>query len=277
VRADGFHEIDTVMQAVSLSDTIEIDRADGISVSCDDPAVPDGEGNIVHAAASLLREEEGVQSGCSIRIRKRIPAAAGLGGGSSNAAAALAGLSRLWSLDLTRARLIALGGRLGSDVPFFFMGGTVRCRGRGEKMEPLAPIPPSTRFLLVTPRAEISSSFAYKELDRLRLTSGSPSDSMSSVLGLLANSGTWDGSLFNRLEESVLPAYPLVKATIDSLTSQCGSPAIMSGSGSTVFGILGDDLDPEETELLFQCNDNRNTAVVYPVSSGFRLLDSSAP
>lgn len=263
------------MQSVSLSDHIEMEFAPEITVSCDDPAVPDGEENIAFAAARLLAGESGVQSGCAIRIRKGIPAAAGLGGGSGNAAAVLAGLSVLWGIDLPRERLIELGARLGSDVPFFFVGGTALCRGRGEIVTPLSPIPPSLRLLLVTPAVEISSSFAYKELNRLRLTKKSALSKLGHEPEFRLGPDEIEKSLFNHLEESVLPAYPLVRATIERVTRLCDSGAIMSGSGPSVFGFLGKSGEYFEDELLSRFDDSRKVAVVHPVGCGFHLESSS--
>ncbi len=274
-RGDGYHEIESILQTISLSDRLEVERAREIRVTCDDPAVPDGEKNIAFAAARLLQSEYGIQEGCAVRISKGIPAAAGLGGGSGNAAAVLALLSKLWGLGLSQEKLMELGGRLGSDVPFFFVGGTAICRGRGEIVEPLPPIPASVRLLLVTPGVEISSSFAYKELSRLGLTKNSAFSRIGDVSEYRLDSDRLGETLFNRLEESVLPDYPLVKATIEQVARICHSGAIMSGSGPSVFGILGSDEELSGEELTSQFDGSRKVAVVHPVSCGFSLEDSS--
>ncbi len=272
-RPDGYHEIETVMQAVSVADTITLEEAEALSVVADDPSVPQGEGNIVWAAAKLLAREAAVPAACAIQIAKKIPAVAGLGGGSSDAAAVLAGLSALWSLGASAEDLKKLGGRLGSDVPFFFHGGAAICRGRGEEVEPIVSLAASERLLLVTPPVEISSSLVYKELDRLRLTRGSSFSNMG--IGSVPGVGTAARgiSLFNRLEDAVLPTYPIVKAMIDRVSSAAHSNAIMSGSGPSVFAFL--DREENDGTLLSRFDDGRFAAVVHPVSCGFRIRTCS--
>lgn len=173
-RPDGFHDIDTVMSAIDLYDTLEFTTGeeDGLRLSVDlavSPVtgvtvdtIPTGAENLVIRAAELLRQRTGNISGAHIRLIKRIPSAAGMGGGSSDAAAALLGLNELWRLQLTRAELVELAAQLGSDVAFFLGGSTTaRCTGRGEILEPLN-LPESLHFVVAKPSAGLSTPLVYK-------------------------------------------------------------------------------------------------------------------
>ncbi len=273
-RPDGYHEIETVMQTISLADTLSLTLAGSIEVTCSDPLVPDGPDNIVYRAAKALVRESGTVPGASIHIEKKIPSSAGLAGGSTNAAAALHALAILWELGAPREDLARIGLTLGSDVPFFFHGGTALCRGRGERVEPLPAIDRSLRFLLVTPDIQVSSTFAYKELDRLRLTSDSSFPSMRTITMSDDVVAAFVADGHNRLEDAVLPAYPLVRETRDRLTGYCTGHAMMSGSGPSLFGLLADE-EFDTGRLALEFDDSRITTVVRPMSCGFRLHDSS--
>ncbi len=268
-REDGYHELSTVMQTVDLADEVVVEEGDGVRVECDDPDVPGGEGNIAHRAALLLREEMRVREGCRILIRKRIPVEAGLGGGSGNAAAALAGLARLWRLDVSQGRLAEIGARIGSDVPFFLYGGTRLCSGRGEVVRPFAPIPASTRFLVVTPAVRLPTSFVYKEFATKALTSGRPSSNLKPAPESDPESGL--PGLFNRLEDAVLPAFPSVRETKGRMERVCPAGVRMSGSGPTLFGLLP-PAGVEDGALLDRFRDCRFAALARPTSCGYRFL-----
>ena len=161
-RPDGYHEIDTVLQSISLGDELVFRPLDEprLEVECEDAGIPSGPGNLVWRALCLLREQCGVPGGMWARLRKRIPARSGLGGGSSNAACTLAAANLIWDLGLGEQELERLGARLGSDVPFFIRGGTQRCMGRGERLEAQAPLPDSD-WLIVKPRWELSTADVY--------------------------------------------------------------------------------------------------------------------
>jgi len=160
-REDGYHEIDTVFQTIDLTDVVEASAAPaGIALACSDPAIPAGEENLVHRAATAWRNRFGVREGARLSLTKRIPAGGGLGGGSSDAAVTLALLSRLWRLAPTDRDYAEVGASLGSDVPFFFVGGTARGRGRGELIEPLLDRPPR-ELILVVPPFSISTRDVY--------------------------------------------------------------------------------------------------------------------
>jgi 4-diphosphocytidyl-2-C-methyl-D-erythritol kinase len=265
----GYHELSTLMQSVSIADSLEIDEAEEIEVVSDDPAAPGGEGNIAHRAAASLREAAGVRLGCKISIQKKIPVAAGLGGGSGNAAAVLAGLCRLWGIKAPLEDLVRIGAALGSDVPFFLYGGTRLCEGRGEIVRPYPPIPESTRFLIVTPETRLPTSFVYKEFDTLALTGAGPSSNLKKAPDPVPGEAL--RSLFNRLEEAVVPAFPVVAELKGRVRRFCPGGAWMSGSGPTVFGVQAGTGVPED-EILRAFGDCRFASIARPTFSGYRFL-----
>ena len=169
-RADGYHEVRTVMQTVGLADRLEVTAAAELSFSCSDPALatPD---NLVYRAARLLQAEYAVRTGAALRLEKRIPVAAGLGGGSSDAAATIVALNRLWNLQQSLTEQRRLAARLGSDVPFFLTGGTALATGRGERITPLPPLPQYWVVLVLLPRV-LSTAAVYQAVTPADYTSG---------------------------------------------------------------------------------------------------------
>ena len=236
-RTDGFHEIATILQAIDLCDDIVINDRPGpdIEIRCDHPEVPSGSRNLAHRAARLLQEEISGARGCRIVIRKRIPPAAGLGGGSSNAAALLVGLNRLWKLSLSDTHLARMAARLGSDVPFFLRGGTALARGRGEILTPLK-MGADFHLVVVKPDLSISTAWAYGQLKIpltlnskfVKLNSLKEIDTLDQVLPLLDND----------LEKAVGATYALIAEIKSDLVSKGAIAAAMSGSGSAVYGIV---------------------------------------
>jgi 4-diphosphocytidyl-2-C-methyl-D-erythritol kinase len=248
-RADGFHEIDSLFQAVSLHDRIELRlRRDG-AITLLEEGLDERDRNLVYRAASLLKVSFLPSSsplGVDLKLTKSIPHGAGLGGGSSDAAATLVALARLWGLDVRLGDLEALGASLGSDVPFFFHGGLARCRGRGERVTPWADVPAgSLHYVLVCPRLAVSTRTIYEMLDRERtvdftLTASSALDSMSAALGagqLTAHRLSREAILFNRLEGVVCEAFPELSKVRDRLRREAFLAVLMSGSGSTFYGL----------------------------------------
>lgn len=237
-REDGYHEIRTLYQTVSLYDRLSIEATDGpIEITCTDPRVPCDERNLAHKAARALKEVAGVNAGARINIEKRIPVEGGLGGGSSNAAATLLALQRLWGLDQGRYDLLAVAASLGSDVPFFLVGGTALGIGRGEEVYPLDEVPCET-LLLANPGSRVSTSMAYAGLSLL--TAPRPPRMMSFALnaarGILERS--FVGS--NDLEQVVLTSHPEIARTKQDLLRLGARSALMSGSGSTVYAVFDD-------------------------------------
>ena len=232
VQADGYHELRTTFQSLALHDVLTFAPARGpLVVETDDPACP-AHGNIVERAASALWRaagRSGSPAGLRVRIDKRIPIAAGLGGGSADAAAALRAIARLWRIRLTSKELQAIAASLGADVPFFLEGGTVRGRGRGDMLTPLADRP--RRWAVVaTPPFGVPTADAYRWFDQ-DVDKGSRKGSPRRRL--------------NDLQAPVIARHPEIGALVDQLKRARASLAAMSGSGSAVFGLFARRQDAE--------------------------------
>jgi 4-diphosphocytidyl-2-C-methyl-D-erythritol kinase len=232
-RPDGYHDVEMLMQMVGLYDQITVTLAaeQGIMVTCDNSTVPTGEKNIAwKAALELLRVAES-KSGLSIEIKKRIPVAAGLGGGSSNAAAVMAAVNRLLNAGLDQKQLAEMGARIGMDVPFFFYGPTALARGRGEILSPLPPIP-QCWVLLINPGFETSTAWVYNNVN-LRLTKKVDCNKIARLK--VRNIAQ---ELHNDLEAVTTVAHPEIGRIKDALLAHNALGVSMSGSGPTVFGIF---------------------------------------
>lgn len=242
-RADGYHDLNTVFQTISLRDTIKIAATDNseIRLSCDDRHLAIDETNLVIRAAESLRTRFATKKGANIRLEKRIPVKAGLGGGSADAAATLLALAYLWKLSATRQDLAALGSRLGADVPFFLFGGTARGTGIGDNVAPLRDA--SEKFLLIIkPNADTDTSDAYKALDERSLTTLNSKTILSSSQPTeYFDSGTF-ASLENDFEEVIFDLEPEIARAKAVLMRSGAEAAALAGSGSAVFGIFdGED------------------------------------
>jgi 4-diphosphocytidyl-2-C-methyl-D-erythritol kinase len=240
-RADGYHELRTLLQTVNLSDELRFaPRSRGIEIKCDAPGVPCDETNLVHRAATLLTEFTGLKRGARIEITKRIPVAGGLGGGSSNAAVTLIALQRLWNVHLAPRELFALGAKLGADVPCFFLGGTCLGIGRGDEVYPLADIS-AEYLLLVNAGISVLTREVYANLPS-ELTNRRPAAMMPFALEAAYRSVSQQSGppteLSNDLERPVLARYPLLSEIKQRLTQAGACAALLSGSGATVFGIF---------------------------------------
>jgi len=240
-RPDGFHELDTVFCALDLADEVEVDPlpAGRLEVAvAGDPTVPTGPENLVWRAAAALRDEAGRPDlGARIAITKRIPAGGGLGGGSSDAAAALRALDRVWGLDVGAERLAALAARLGSDVAFFLAAGVQRGRGRGELLEPLPPPPRPLELVLLLPGFACPTPRVYGALAPFLPARPRPAEPL--VEALASGDPTAVGAaLFNRLEEPARAEFPRLEELAQTLRAQPGlTGVLLSGSGSTLFGV----------------------------------------
>ena len=234
-RADGYHEVATLMLAIDLADELEFAPAapGELSLTCDDPGLPTGPENLVLRAATRLRDETGSTAGAHIRLTKRIPWAAGLGGGSSDAAAALVGLNELWKLGLSPAALARIGGGIGSDVPFFLNGPAAWCTGRGEVVTPV-PVGRPLDLVLVKPPEGLSTADVYRRVN----IPASPDDAAAARAALAAGDVAALGrGLHNRLQE---PAFELSPAVADwhrRLASAGTAGCLMTGSGSCLFAL----------------------------------------
>lgn len=234
-RGDGYHEIATVLQAVDLFDRLTMETADILSLHADDPELPTDDGNLVMRAARLLQKTAGIEKGARLRLQKRIPVAAGLGGGSSDAAATLLGLNRLWGLRWPRARLQELAVELGMDVPFFLGAGRAVARGRGERLQAL-PGGGGYALVLVNPRTPLSTREVYG-----RVPAGwhaEPTGTERVIEALRRrNVAALAAALTNNLERVVEPVLPVIGRMKAALLAAGALGAIMSGSGPTVFGL----------------------------------------
>ncbi len=238
-RPDGYHNLDTVLQTVTLYDSLILEPAERtIRLEMDDPSLPAGEDNLVWRAAEALSMATGQPDrGARIILQKRIPIGAGLGGGSSDAAATLVGLSRLWGLDLSAKSLASVAAAVGSDIPFFLTGGTARLGGRGTAVYPL-PDPPSFSLVIVYPGVPISTREVYEQVqapltpaaETVTMTR-SGADPAVSVEGWVRSG--------NDLESIARRLCPAIGEMEDRLLEAGAGVAAMTGSGSAVFGVFG--------------------------------------
>jgi 4-diphosphocytidyl-2-C-methyl-D-erythritol kinase len=234
-RSDGYHDLRMVMQRVNLCDeiTISLTTAPGIAVSCGKNGVPDGPGNIAWKAANALLEVAGGNHGVKIDIVKNIPVAAGLGGGSSDAASVLMGMNELLRLGLSDQRLMEIGVTLGADVPFFIFKKTALAEGIGENLSAM-PKMPSAWILLVNPCIHVSTAWVYKNL--LLTNRGELNKLPDSYLGLKDVCSI----LSNDLETVTIPAFPVIAMIKNEMMKFGALGSMMSGSGPTVFGLYQD-------------------------------------
>jgi len=233
-REDGYHDIVSSMQCVDLFDILSFEEAEEIQLQSD-LDIP-AEKNLVYKAAVLLRKVSGCTLGARIELTKNIPLAAGLGGGSSNAAYALAGLNRLWGLNYSKPTLMELAAEIGSDVPFFLAGPLAVVEGRGEKVTELRT-DSAVSVLLVKPDVSISTAWAYNSF-KTRLTKKAVDIKLFCQALDGKNFAFLRDSLFNDLEDVVVAKYPVVGAIKRMLVKNGALFSLMSGSGSTVFGVF---------------------------------------
>ena len=255
-RSDGYHLLDSLMVPISLYDDITMavqnvkavhyekdedekvkpPQTSQISLSCDDPNIPSDKTNLAYRAAALVCQEVQLTARITLQITKRIPAGAGLGGGSSDAAAVLKGLNTAFGLDWTDSRLCALGARLGADVPFFIPCQPAHVGGIGEELSPVL-LPLDRWFVLIVPPFGISTPWAYRRFDEL---CRKDSDVASVTSATAQNWPGWPipGDCVNDLEAAVLPTYPAIQEIKDELLACQAEVALMSGSGSAVFGVF---------------------------------------
>jgi 4-diphosphocytidyl-2-C-methyl-D-erythritol kinase len=249
-REDGYHELRTIYQTISLHDRLRLTETAGpIEIVCDDDRVPTDETNLAHKAASLLRQATGTSAGARIEINKRIPVAAGLGGGSSNAAATLVALARLWRAPISEREMFDLAARLGSDVPLFLVGGTVLGVGRGEEVYPIEQAD-CAHLVLANPGFAVTTATAYGRLARL-----TRKDAPRIIpFTLLAAKAICELPLAarNDLEATVTAAHPEIAEVKRHLLSSGARHALMSGSGATVFGVFDNSETSERAQSILR-------------------------
>ena len=239
-RPDGYHEVRMIMQTIHLFDRLEITRNQSgrITMSTNLAFLPTNENNLVYKAAKLLMDEAGIKDGLQIDLRKYIPVAAGMAGGSSDAAAVLYGVNRMFGLSLSKEELMRRGLMLGADVPYCLMRGTALAEGIGEKLTPL-PAPPQAFVLIAKPSVSVSTKFVYENLHADSLASHPDVDGMIQAM----KNGDYRGMtsrMENVLETVTIPNYPVINRIRQHMLGCGADGALMSGSGPTVFGLFSD-------------------------------------
>jgi len=241
-RDDGYHEINSIMQKISLHDTVVIEEGGkGVDIECDNKLVPLDHTNLVHKAWEEISKLTGTKAGIRVRIHKRIPVAAGLAGGSSNGAAVLKGLNEMWNLGLSQRDLMDIGGRMGADIPFCILGGTALAEGIGERLTSLKPFR-DKHILLANPGIGISSAYAYS-----RLAIPNDHKDMEPMLQCIEKDDLkcLAQEMFNVFEAAIIPENPIIGDIKKTMEDNGALGALMSGSGASVFGLY-DDLDKLE-------------------------------
>jgi 4-diphosphocytidyl-2-C-methyl-D-erythritol kinase len=234
-RADGYHDLETLFHEIQWHDEIELKSSTRLEMVSNSAEAPADDSNLCLCAARLLQETTGVTSGASIALRKNIPIGAGLGGGSSDAAAVLRGLNSLWNLKLSNNELRAIAVKLGADVAFFIEGGSAYATGRGERLLHF-PFTMPFWILVVVPPVHVSTAWAYGSLKR---KSGYAKKNLQTIVTeQIHNPNTLIADVVNDFEPSVFEAFPMIQQTKEKLLSDGAQFALMSGSGSSVFGLF---------------------------------------
>lgn len=234
----GYHFIQTVFQEIEdLFDEIEVERrGDEILIECDNPKVPKDRLNTMHKAVTILQEKTGIREGVKIILKKNIPLGAGLGGGSSNAAAVLKALNNLWNLSLSARELRNIGAKIGVDVPFFIEGGTAVGRHFGEEIE-ILPDLKGFSFKVLTPAVSIDTPWAYKEA--ANFSCGKKADLTEEMIKAIKKRDPWPvlKTIHNDFQEMVFEKFPEVRKAAEQLRKEGFEAVCLSGSGSSVFGV----------------------------------------
>ena len=245
-REDGYHEVRMVMQTIQMYDQLEIkeSKEPGIRLTTNLPFLPCNDGNLVYKAAKILMDEFDIRQGVDMNLTKFIPVAAGMAGGSSDAAAALVGINRMFQLGLTKRQLMERGVQIGADVPYCVLRGTALAEGIGEKLTVLPPMP-DCWILIGKPGISVSTKYVYTTLDLNTDTVHPDIDGMKKALE--------DGNLYgitermgNVLQDVTIPAYPEVERIKEQMKALGAVNAMMSGSGPTVFGIFDNEEKAQE-------------------------------
>ena len=234
---NGYHEVKMVMQTVGIYDVLDFKRIqNGIVITTDSGELPTNEDNLIYKAAKLMMEQYHICEGVEIHLEKHIPIAAGMAGGSTDAAATLKGMNRLFDLGCTLKDLMELGVKIGADVPYCVMGGTALAEGIGEKLTPLAPAP-DCYVLVAKPDINVSTKYVYEHLDAQEIIKHPDIDGMVEAIAEESLQGILD-RMENVLETVTVSAYPVIQTIKDRMKELGAINSLMSGSGPTVFGIF---------------------------------------
>jgi 4-diphosphocytidyl-2-C-methyl-D-erythritol kinase len=270
-RPDGFHELETVMHPLRVFDRISLGRAGhGIELTCSDRTLPTDSRNLVYRAAECFLEAAKIQEGVRLHLEKHLPLAAGLGGGSANAATTLNGLNELFEAPLGQRGLQELAASLGSDVPFFLQDRPALATGRGEQIEPLEFFPAlrGTAFLLVHPGFGIATAWAYQQLARFPEALNGQAGRAEKLISLLQTASLTEAGehFYNSLEVPALRKYPLLGLFQEFFKAKGAAATLMSGSGSTTFAIVKDQAAAEALAEKFRVKFGaRNWMAIVPV------------
>lgn len=237
-REDGYHELCMVMQTVELSDKLTFTQTenDEITVECDKPGIPCDRSNLVFKAAKALKDEFNIKKGVNIRIEKKIPAEAGLAGGSTNAAGTLAALRKIWELDIPEERFMEIAKSIGADVPYCTKGGTALAEGIGEKITSLRKLP-LYHVVLIKPNFGISTAWAFREIDIKSIHHRPDNQGMIDAI-LKGDREGIESRLANAFESAVFKQFPELEGIKAKLKELGADAALMSGSGPTVYGLF---------------------------------------
>lgn len=244
-REDGYHEVRMIMQTINMYDQLEIDIKEepGISITTNLPFIPTNENNLVYKAAKLLMDEFHIEQGITVELQKFIPVAAGMAGGSSDAAATMIGMNRLFGLGLTVRQLMERSVSIGADVPYCLLRGTALAEGIGEKLRPLPPCP-NCYVLIGKPSISVSTKFVYEKLDAGNIEKHPDIDRILEGLQW-HNLNKISENMGNVLESVTIPAYPIIEEIKNHMKEHGAVNAMMSGSGPTVFGLFDDKMVAE--------------------------------
>ena len=244
-REDGYHEVRMIMQTINMYDQLEIDIKEepGISITTNLPFIPTNENNLVYKAAKLLMDEFHIEKGITVELQKFIPVAAGMAGGSSDAAATMIGMNRLFGLGLTVRQLMERSVSIGAEVPYCVLRGTALAEGIGEKLRPLPPCP-NCYVLIGKPSISVSTKFVYEKLDAGNIEEHPDIDRILEGLQW-HNLNKISENMGNVLESVTIPAYPIIEEIKNHMKEHGAVNAMMSGSGPTVFGLFDDKMVAE--------------------------------
>lgn len=254
-REDGYHEVRMIMQTIGLHDELVIEETEGegIVITTNDSELPVNEDNLIYKAYNMLRNEFDIHSGVIVKLTKNIPVAAGLAGGSTDAAATMIGLNKLWNLNLSEEDLKERGVKIGADVPYCIMGGTVIAEGIGEKLTRIDKCPACT-LLIAKPPVGVSTKYVYQNLKINEVTHPDIDAIISSIKAGDINGVT--DNLGNVLESVTIPLHPVISTIKDMMIKGGALGSLMSGSGPTVFGIFDNE------ELANKCKEDIRKASI---------------